>query len=269
MKKLLNIFVTLKKDILLVNKCLNLLTKQVRKLRTHKIVEETRQFYKQLYKNKIVKEVNIDEFITNTPKLDEEKSDTLEGRIRLEEASKALKNMKNGKSPGTDGMTVDFFKFFWKDIGHFVIRSLNEGFEIGKMSITQREGMIICIPKGDKPREFLKNWRPISLLNVVYKIGSACIANRIKTILPELINEDQTGFVPGRYIGDNLRLLYDMIHYLQNENLPGLLLPSHTLLVLSWLSFRPEILPKSSKCLNNFSYDCLSPSKRSVVSSAN
>ena len=108
-------------------------------------------------------------------------------------------------------------------MGIFIIRSLNEGFETGKMSITQREGIITCIPKGDKPREFLKNWRPISLLNVKYKIGSACIANHIKQVLPQLINEDQTGFVPGRYIGDNLRLLYDIMHYLQNENLPGLL----------------------------------------------
>ena len=75
--------------------------------------------------------------------------------------------MKNDKSPGKDGMTVNFFKFFWKDLGDFIINSLNEGFEKGKMSITQREGIITCIPKGDKPREFLKNWCPISLLNVV------------------------------------------------------------------------------------------------------
>ena len=141
----------------------------------------------------------------------------------LEEASIALKNMKNGKSPGTDGMTVEFFKFFWKQIGTFVVRSLNEGFRSNQMSITQREGIIICIPKGDKPREYLKNWRPISLLNVVYKIGSACIANRLKTVLPTLIHEDQTGFVPGRYIGDNIRLIYDMIHYLDTEDSPGLL----------------------------------------------
>lgn len=91
------------------------------------------------------------------------------------------------------------------------------------MSITQREGVIICIPKGDKSRELIKNWRPISLLNVVYKIGSASIANRIKKVLPKLIEKDQTGFVPGRYIGDNIRILYDMIHYINSKNLSGLL----------------------------------------------
>ena len=190
---------------------------------TKEMIKETRKFYEQLYKRKTVNNVNIEDLVVTLPKLNKEKAETLEGPIAYEEAAKALQSMKNDKSPGSDGFTVNFFKYFWKDIGHFIIRSLNEGFDTGKMSITQREGIITCIPKGDKPREFLKNWRPISLLNVVYKIGSSCIANRIKKVLPELIHEDQTGFVPGRYIGDNLRLLYDIMHYLQNENLPGLL----------------------------------------------
>ena len=191
--------------------------------KTNEMVKETKEFYEKLYEKKKVSEVNIEDIVTNIPKLNENKAKSLEGLISLEEAAMALKNMKNDKSPGTDGMTANFFKFFWKDLGQFIIRSLNEGFQKGKMSITQREGIITCIPKGDKPRQFLKNWRPISLLNVVYKIGSSCIANRIKAVLPELINEDQTGFVPGRYIGDNLRLLYDIMYYLKNENLPGLL----------------------------------------------
>ena len=82
----------------------------------------------------------------------------------------------------------------------------------------------MCIPKGDKPREYIKNWRPISLLNVVYKIGSACIANRLKPVLPSLINDDQTGFMKNRYIGDNVRLIYDIIDHLQRVKKPGLLL---------------------------------------------
>ena len=101
---------------------------------------------------------------------------------------------------------------------------MNWGFRKGELSCTQREGIITCIPKGEKRRDLIKNWRPISILNVVYKIGSPAIANRIKTMLPELINEDQTGFMSGRYIGDNLRLIYDMIAYLKGKNLPGLLL---------------------------------------------
>ena len=92
------------------------------------------------------------------------------------------------------------------------------------MSPIQKEGIIICIPKGDKPREYLKNWRPISLLNVVYKIATSCLAERMKKVLPTLISEDQTGFVANRYIGNNTRFIYDLINCLNTNRLNGLLL---------------------------------------------
>ena len=109
-------------------------------------------------------------------------------------------------------------------LGSFVVRSLNDGFRKGQLSTTQKEGVIKGRPKGDKSKDLIKNWRPISLLNVVYKIVSACIAKRLKSVLPSLINEDQTGFMANRYIGDNIRLIYDLISYLYRENKPGLLL---------------------------------------------
>ena len=187
------------------------------------MLEETRTFYEKLYSKQNVKDMDILKYAKDLPKLDELEAANLEGMITRQEATEALKGMQNDKSPGTDGMTVNFFKFFWKDIGGFVVRSINEGFKRGEMSITQKEGIIVCLPKEEKPREYLKNWRPISLLNVAYKIGSACIANRIKAVLPKLINEDQTGFIPGRYIGDNIRTIYDIIAYLEDNQLPGLL----------------------------------------------
>ena len=115
---------------------------------------------------------------------------SLEGEITLAEASLALKNMKNYKSPGPDGFTAEFFKFLLLLLllvvaGSFVVRSLNDGFRKGELSTTQKEGLIICIPKGDKSKDLIKNWRPISLHNV-YKIGSACIAKRLKSVLPSL-----------------------------------------------------------------------------------
>ena len=84
----------------------------------------------------------------------------------------------------------------------------------------------LYIPKDDKPKDLLnlKNWRPIILLNVVYKIGSVCIANHLKIVLPALINEDRTGFMSNRSIGDNIRLIYDLIAYSNANNKPGLLL---------------------------------------------
>ena len=113
--------------------------------------------------------------------------------------------MKNCKSPGSDGFTAEFFKFFWLQLGSFVAISLNDGFRKGELSTTQKEGVIICIPKGDKSKDLIKNWRPISLLNVVYKIGSACIAKRLKSVLPSLISEDKLGSWPT----DTLEITFD------------------------------------------------------------
>ena len=62
------------------------------------------------------------------------------------------------------------------------------------MSVTQRHGIITCIPKEGKHDKCLKNWRPITLLNTVYKIAASCIAGRVKTVLPQLIHDDQKGF---------------------------------------------------------------------------
>jgi hypothetical protein len=62
------------------------------------------------------------------------------------------------------------------------------------------------------------------LLNTVYKIGSGVIASRLKRVLEKLIDLDQTGFISGRYIGDNIRLIYDMLQFTEENDIPGLLL---------------------------------------------
>ena len=190
------------------------------------IIAETKHFYEKLYTYKEVDDVDLDDILNfdDIPKLSENQKNKLEGKITLDEALQALKSMANNKSPGSDGFTVEFFKFFWKDIGELLIRSINYGYEKGELSIAQKEGIITCIPKGEKPKQYLKNWRPISLLNVSYKIASACIANRLKTVLPSVINIDQTGFLSGRYIGENIRTLYDLMAYTEKNNIPALLL---------------------------------------------
>ena len=83
------------------------------------------------------------------------------------------------------------------------------------MSIAQRQGItsITLISKKDKDRELLKNWRPLSLLNTDYKIIAKCIANRIKKGLPNIIHSDQTGFLPNRFIGENINRIISLIHY--------------------------------------------------------
>ena len=88
--------------------------------------------------------------------------------------------MKNGKIPGLSGFSADSFKVFWKQLGVFVLRSLNHGYTIGELSITHKQCIITCIPKTINQRFLKKNWRPLTLLDTVYKLASGTIANRIK-----------------------------------------------------------------------------------------
>ena len=138
----------------------------------------------------------------------------LEGKITYSEATAVL---KNNKSPGSDGFTSEFFKVFWKQLVNFIVRSLNFGYNKGELSVTQKQGIITCIPREGKSRFDIKNWRPITLLNVIYKIGLGCIAQRMKQILDTIISSDQTGFIPGRYVGENTRLIYDLMHYTEEN----------------------------------------------------
>ena len=117
---------------------------------------------------------------------------------------------------------MEFYKFFWNDIKIPLVKCLNERLDNGKFSVSQRQGLITCIPKEGKPKHFLKNWRPITLLNVDFKIASACIANRINPILRNIISETQKGFLKGRYIGECTRLIYDLIDKLEEDDIPGL-----------------------------------------------
>ena len=180
------------------------------------ILNEIKQYYEKLYSNQNTPDVDIPIDFPNAPVLSQEDRELLEGLITYTEAADALKNMKNFKSPGPDGFTVEFFKIFFRDIGPFLVRSVNEGFMEGQLSVSQRQGSITCIPKEGKPK-------PISLLNNAYKIVSACIANRLKQVLPKIINECQKGFLKGRYIGENIRLIYDTIVYTEKEHIPGML----------------------------------------------
>ena len=92
------------------------------------------------------------------------------------------------------------------------------------MSISQRRGVICLIPKDDSDLTELSNWRPLTLLNVDYKILAKAIGQRIESKLSSLIHSDQTGFIKGRFIGQNVRLLNDIMEYTEAKNLPGILL---------------------------------------------
>ncbi len=194
------------------------------------ILNEEKNFFQKLFKSSSPPDIETENmkqiFFKNDdiPKLSDRDRDMCEGPLTLAECSQALKAMKNGKTPGTDGFGSDMYTFFWQDIKYLVHDSINYAYEHGHLSIDQRRGIITLTPKHGKDRTHLKNWRPISLLNTDYKIMAKAIAARIKQKLPLIIHTDQTGFIKGRYIGENCRLMADILHMADQKQISGFML---------------------------------------------
>ena len=107
----------------------------------------------------------------------EESAKICEGKITKEESKRALNEMETGKSAGSVGLTSEFYKRFWDEIGDDVVQSINSAFDKGELPICQKRGIITLLPKKDKPTDILNNIRPVTLLNVDYKIAAKVIAN--------------------------------------------------------------------------------------------
>ena len=191
------------------------------------ILKEIENFYKKLYTSKgNIEDNRFENFVRNLelPKLRELDKEDLEGEIAMDECKEVLKTFSSGKSPGEDGFTWEFYNCFFDLLGEDLINCYNAAYKNGEMSISQRRGVITLIPKEYSNLLNLANWRPITLLNLDYKIASKAIAKRIEKVLTSLINSDQTGFIKGRYIGQNVRLLNDILEQTEIQNIPGILL---------------------------------------------
>lgn len=192
------------------------------------ILKNIEGFYESLYSSKIDThdDDTLNYFIKNPniPKLTEDLKHSCEGLISFEEGKEILDTFETNKTPGNDGIPIEFYKTFWFLVGSLVINSLNEGYHFGEMSTSQKQGVITLIEKKDSDKRKLKNWRPISLINVDTKIGTKIIAKRLEKVLPKIINHDQTGYVKGRYIGETLRVIDDIIYHTNLNNIPGILI---------------------------------------------
>ena len=109
-------------------------------------------------------------------------------------------------------------------------------------------GIISIIPKGEKDKRYLNNWRPLCLLNSLYKMISGAIAERIKPALDTIIHSDQKGFVTGRYIGEVIRTTFDTMQYAKDNDKSGLLLTVDFEKAYDCISFK--FIKKCLKYLN-------------------
>ena len=192
----------------------------------NEILQAEEHFYSQLYTSKVeFTEENFNDFATfECPRLSGENSDTVDLPINEHDILKAMKETKNNKAPGNDGIPVDFYKVFWSDLKESFLEAMQYSFDNEFLSNSQKQGIISLLPKKDKDCLLLKNWRPLSLLNADYKLLAKAVANRLKIFLDSLIHRDQTGFMKGRYIGENVVRLLDIIHYTDINDIPAIIL---------------------------------------------
>ena len=190
-----------------------------------KILNMQCEYYKTLYSERPVNLNELDLFNMETiPKLSALDQYVCEGLITVAEAYEILNSFDRNKTPGNDGLPAEFYLKFWDILGVHLVNGFNYSYENGLLSTSQRQAIITLIDKKGKDRLYIKNWRPISLLNVDYKVLSKCLAERLKPLLPKLIHHNQTGFVKDRNISEGLRTILDIIEDTKLKDMHGLLM---------------------------------------------
>lgn len=184
-------------------------------------------FYHNIYDAKIHPEAS-ESFIKSIkrfiPSVSENFKEKCEQQITRTELYDALKTFKKGKSPGNDGLSAEFYLHFWSTIEMPLFEAFKYCIIQNELSPTMKQGTICLIPKPEKDILFIENWRPITLLNVDYKIFASVFAKRLKTGLQDVISETQTGFMSNRHISSNIRLIFDLLDYSEYINSEALIL---------------------------------------------
>ena len=134
--------------------------------------------------------------------------------------------MQNGKSPGLDGLPCEFYKTFFYSFGSSLVKLYNLCFWLGSLFPTKRMSIMTLLCKKFEKDLLLEFWRPISLLNVDFKIVSKCMSLRMRKVLPSIIGVNQSCTVMGRSIADNCHLLRTIMDYVESKSMGAALVNS-------------------------------------------
>ena len=186
------------------------------------ILELQQNFYQELYTSDETVSFNLCFEIEN--RVTNHMIASAEHQFSIEEFSNSLKGMRNGSCPGSDGLSTEFYKVFWRYLKQSVYDAMIYSYNRGYLNESSRQGILNLIPKGQKDTRYLKNLRPITLLNTDYKMVERAVANRMIPALEEIIHEDQKGFLPNRRIVANIRKILDITVEAINENVDGFIL---------------------------------------------
>ena len=133
-----------------------------------------------------------------------------------DEVRRALFQIGDLKAPGPDGMHAVFCKRFREILGDDLVREVLQAINMATIPEGWNDTTIVLIPKVNQPT-LVSQFRPISLCNVVYKIISKVLANRLRTILPDIISDHQSAFVPGLMITYNILIACESIHAIKKK----------------------------------------------------
>ena len=174
-------------------------------------------FYNNLYSRKDVDFTTMTEVLglLNKTVSDHE---LLSQDFTLLELDKCLRSFKKGKSPGNDGLPLDFYLTFWDILAHDLLTVFKDLERLDRLPDSFRLGIVTLLHKKDDKTD-LRNWRPITLLNFDCKLFSKLLASRMSMVLGEVIHPDQACALPGRRITDNLLLIRDTICYARDRNM--------------------------------------------------
>lgn len=148
----------------------------------------------------------------------------LDNLITENEIRTAVSGMKSGKSPGLDGLPVEYYKQYIDTLAPILLEICNEAFTLGTLPPTFNEALISVIPKKDRDTTNPVNYRPLSLINLDCKILTKILATRLEKALPSVIHNDQVGFMKNRSSTDNMRRLLHLIWLNRTEKDPVLAL---------------------------------------------
>ena len=155
-----------------------------------------------------------------TQSVSDEQREVLVREVSDEEIRAVMFSLKDNKAPGPDGFNSGFFKKAWSVVGDDVLFAIKSFFSSGKLLKQVNATTIALIPKVSNPSQ-VKDFRPISCCNTIYKCIAKLIADRVKIVLPSVISPNQSAFVAGWRISDNILLCHELVrNYHRNGGVP-------------------------------------------------
>lgn len=164
-----------------------------------------------------------DQLLQHVPSLSATQSENLDQAVTLDDLTRALHASPHNKTPGIDGLPAEFYTAFWPLLGPVLLNVLHEAITLERLPDSMRQAVLVLLHKKGDPSS-CSNYRPLSMLCADTKILAKVLALRLEVATPLLVHPDQTGFVKGRNIHDNVILVRSIINYCNKHNIAGVML---------------------------------------------